>query len=74
MVVENGLKLLSCVFDDDVLCSFRKYAGFGVMERCFKCDHYRRFEMEMEEEDERVMNEIDEIREHPDRYLRGELR
>jgi hypothetical protein len=31
------------------------------MARCLKCCHYRRFECEMDEEDERVMDEIDEI-------------
>jgi hypothetical protein len=59
---ENGLKVLSCVFFPDVLCSYRKRVKFGVMDRCSKCPHYRRFEREMDEEDERVMDEIDEIR------------
>jgi len=27
----------------------------------------------MAEEDEKIMDEIDEIREHPERYWRGEL-
>jgi hypothetical protein len=54
--------VLKCVFWDDVLCSFRKDVRSGVMARCFECPHYRRFEREMDEEDERVMNEIDEIR------------
>jgi hypothetical protein len=59
---ENGLKCLPCVFWNDVLCSYRKDAKFVVMDRCFKCRHYTRFMREMDEEDERVMDEIDEIR------------
>jgi len=50
-----------CAFWDDVLCSFRKTEHFAVMERCFKCPHFARFEREMDEEDERVMAEIDRI-------------
>jgi len=51
--------VLSCVFWDDVLCSHRKSAKFYVMDRCFECSHYLRFEHEMDAEDERVMDEID---------------
>lgn len=58
---ENGLKCLSCVFWDDVLCSYRKDVRSGVMGRCFKCRHYRRFEREIDEEDEKIMDEIDRI-------------
>ena len=57
-------KLLSCMFLDDVLCSFRKSEKSGIMNRCLKCPHHRRFNQEMLEEDERVMDEIDKIREH----------
>ena len=59
---ENGLKLLLCVFWDDVLCSYRKDGRAGVMARCWKCAEFERFEREMDEEDERIMNEIDEER------------
>lgn len=63
MVDENGLKLLACVFLPDVLCSYRKDAKFGVMSRCYKCPQYERFMRKMDEEDERVMDEIDKERE-----------
>jgi len=53
---------LSCVFLNDVLCSYRKDEKFSVMVRCMKCSHYAKFTRDMDEEDERVMNEIDEIR------------
>jgi len=56
--------VLSCVFFDDVLCSYRKSAKVYVMNRCFECPHFERFEHEMDEEDEKMMNEIDEIRKH----------
>lgn len=55
-------KMLPCVFLLDVLCSFRKSEKFAIMNRCFDCPHFKRFEREMDEEDERVMDEIDKIR------------
>lgn len=61
MVTENGLEILPCMFVVGVLCSYRKDKRFVVMGRCFKCRHYRRFEREMDEEDEKIMDEIDEI-------------
>ena len=67
-VVEHGLKLLSCVLFKDVLCSFRKDVRSEIIARCFVCPQYRRFMAEMDAEDERVMNEIDDIREHPERH------
>jgi hypothetical protein len=56
------LKCLKCVFFDDVLCSFRKSGKFAIFDQCFKCSHYSRFIREMDEEDQRVMDEIDEER------------
>jgi len=55
-------KLLSCLFLLDVWCSFRKSEKFTMMDRCLKCKHYERFLREMDEEDEKVMDEIDEMR------------
>jgi len=49
-----------CVFFDDVLCSFRKVKAFYVMDRCFECSHYKRFEREMEKEENEFWAEIDE--------------
>ena len=57
-----SMKVLSCVFFHDVLCSYRKNVKFGVMGRCFKCRHYRRFMREMTEEDMKLMDKIDEMR------------
>ena len=65
---------LSCVFLNDVLCSFRKDGRSGVIQRCLKCPHYRRFEREMDEEDERVMNGIDEERKNSESDSRGGLK
>lgn len=63
------MKLLSCLFLLDVLCSYVKTEKFsGVMDRCLKCRHYARFLREMAEEDEKVMDEIDTMR-----RLSGEL-
>ena len=55
-------KILSCLFLLDVLCSYRKTEGFGVMDRCMKCRHYEEFLRVMQEEDEKVMDEVDEMR------------
>ena len=71
---EGGFKArkeLSCFFLDDVVCSFRKNEKFGIMNRCLKCPHRLRFEREMDEEDERVMDEIDKIRKYgyPRRFI-----
>lgn len=57
-------KPFSCMFllDDDIFCSFRKSERFGLMDKCLSCPHYLSFMREMDEEDERVMDEIDRIR------------
>ena len=59
---ENGSKCLSCVFLDDVLCSYRKSEKFAIMNRCWKCRYYERFLRVMDEEDAKVMDEIDRMR------------
>ena len=57
------MKVLSCLFLLDVLCSFRTSEKvFGIMDRCLKCEYYLSFLKEMAEEDEKVMDEIDEMR------------
>lgn len=64
-MVEVESKIFSCGFLPDILCSFRKTEKFGIMDRCLKCRHYAEFLREMEEEDEKVMDEIDrEYAEH----------
>lgn len=73
MVDKNG-KVFSCPFSPDILCLYRKNERFSMMSRCSKCRHLRRFEREMDEEDERVMKEIDEERKYLERGLRGESR
>jgi len=34
------------------------------MDRCLKCPHYARFEREMNEEDQKAMDEIEKIRKY----------
>jgi hypothetical protein len=68
-----GRKILPCVFLLDVLCSFRESEKIGVMDRCFECSHYRRFMLEAEEEDVRVMEEIDREREELERENQGDV-
>lgn len=51
---------LSCLFLDDVSCSFRGSKESRMMARCPKCSHYERFLREMDEEEEedgRLMDE-----------------
>jgi len=56
-------KPLSCLFTLKVFCSFRRSDKvFGIMDRCLRCKHYLEFLKEMEEEDEKIMDEIDEMR------------
>jgi len=61
-------KLLSCVFSSHVSCSFRKSEKFGIMNRCLRCPHYKRFEREMDEEDARESAEIEDIWKNPEKY------
>lgn len=58
---KNGLKILPCLFWNDVVCSYRKDTRSGIMSRCLTCVHYRKFEADMDEADEKMMDEIDEI-------------
>lgn len=63
LVDKKGLKLvLSCSFLDDVLCPYRKTARPCLMERCWKCRYFNRFNRDMLAVDEKVMDEIDEER------------
>jgi len=66
--------VLSCIFLDGVLCSYRKDGDdFRPMERCFSCSHYLRFLREMEEEEEKVFAEFDRIRKYGYPKSLGEL-
>jgi hypothetical protein len=61
-VVKKDLRVLSCSFDDDVLCSYRKTVRSCLMDRCWECRYFKRFNREMLEVDMKVMDEIDEER------------
>lgn len=56
------MKVLSCVFFDDVLCSLRRHEKVRIMSRCFRCSHYLRFVREMEKEEEEFFEEVERIR------------
>jgi len=58
--VQEG-KVLSCMFYDDILCSYRKSEKFGVMDRCLKCRHYEEFLREMEEFEDEAFEELDRL-------------
>lgn len=66
-------KVLSCVFFDDVSCSFRKSEKPRVVSGCSGCRHYKRFIEEMEREDEEFWNEIDERDKNLRCYCDGKL-
>ena len=51
------MKILSCVFFDDVLCSFRRSEKSGIMDRCMNCEHFARFNREMQKEEEEFFEE-----------------
>lgn len=51
-----------CVFYDDVFCHYSKVNPDNrICSVCLNCKHYEKWEREMEEEDERIMADIDEI-------------
>jgi hypothetical protein len=68
------LKRLPCLLLDNVVCPHPERAKFRSLDyRCFQCHYFKEWEKTMDEEDERLTNEIDRIRENPEAYLRGEL-
>jgi hypothetical protein len=54
-------KILPCVFDDSVECSFRMSEKITVMGRCWNCSVYKRFLKGMDEEDAETDREIEFI-------------
>lgn len=65
---------MPCFYLDNVVCPHPKREQFRSLDyRCFQCRSFKKWEKIMDEEDERMMNEIDMIRENPEAYLRGEL-
>ena len=58
-------KIFSCLFMPHVLCSYVKSEkATGVMDRCMTCRYYEEFLRIMAEEDAKVMDEIDRMREY----------
>jgi hypothetical protein len=63
-----------CIHLNNIVCPHPKRGEFKPLDcRCFRCPHFKQWEKTMEEEDERVTNEIDLIRANPEAYSRGEL-
>ena len=54
-------KIYSCMFTDKVLCSYRKDDEATILDRCFRCSHYKRFKDKMDEEDEAENREVEEV-------------
>jgi len=58
-------KALPCIFVLNVLCSFRKdVEDFRPMERCFACKFYLKFVRDLEEEEEKFFEEVEEREKH----------
>lgn len=55
-------KSLQCSFLLDVLCPHKKYKGFRVFGKCFKCPHYLKFLREMEDEEQKFFDEVERVR------------
>jgi RNase P subunit RPR2 len=62
MVKDLKPKSFTCVFDPDVLCSYRYREGSNVvLDKCLSCEHYRRFSEEMEKEEAEAFDEFDRL-------------
>lgn len=63
-----------CLFDADVFCGYSQVPEEKrVRSKCLSCEHYARFEREMEEEDDREAEFFEAVCRDPDAYLRGEI-
>jgi hypothetical protein len=49
------------VFVPDVLCGFRKNVKVVVLKRCWSCEHYKRFTLDAELQDEKEWAENEKI-------------
>lgn len=69
------VKLLSCIFFADVLCSYRKDDDFRIMARCLECPQHARFIREMDEEEDKFFAEVEKIRKYgyPKGFREGEF-
>ena len=61
-----------CVFLVDLFCRFQTYDKPMVLDKCFRCPHYLRLMRQCDEEDIRLMDEIERIHRHG--YSQGELK
>lgn len=55
------LTVLACIFSNDVPCLYRESDKVKFMTTCLNCPPYSKFMREMDEEDAKVMEEIDQI-------------
>lgn len=67
-------KRMPCLYLDNLVCPHPKREKFRSLDyRCFRCRYFKEWEKTMDDEDERVLNEIDRIRKNSEAYSRGEL-
>ena len=63
-----------CIFDEDVWCSHSKVPkSLRFASVCQSCKHFADFEAKMDEEDEREMDEIDDILRNPEKHGYGDV-
>jgi hypothetical protein len=63
------MESLLCLFSDDVFCPSSKVPRWErISSVCSSCEHFGRLMRMMDEEDEKVMDEIDDIRRNPEKY------
>lgn len=63
-----------CMHVDGVICPYPEVAKSNRMNfMCESCKHFKLFIKLMDIEDERVMDEIDDIRRNPEKYGYGSV-
>ena len=58
-----------CPWNEKVICPHRKSSKFSILSQCHGCVHLKKFEREMEEEEDAVFEEIELIEKHGYAYV-----
>jgi len=69
-----SVRTFSCLYLDNVACTHPEREKFRSLDyRCFQCCRFKKWEKLMDEEDGRMMDEIEKIQKNPDAYLHGDI-
>jgi hypothetical protein len=74
LVLSSKKKSLSCMFWSNVPCLFRKSKKSTIMNRCLKCPHFKRFQRDIEKEEDEFFEFCDRVWADPQGYLEGRIR